>query len=162
MERLTKKDIFMASERLKMHLDKATGLLKQTERVILVLVAIVMSALALFLLITSVYSFCTISTSGHIQENAIEFLNSILLVIMISEIVHTTILDRELDAEPFLIVGIIAAIRRILVVTAKSSELEVASPEAFRNMLFELGLLAVTILLIAVAFYILRRNNQKS
>jgi hypothetical protein len=67
--------------------------------------------------------------------------------------------SHTLSAEPFLVVGAIAAIRRMLVITAESTKQE-GNPEVFRNMLIELGLLAVTIILIAGSVYILRRSQK--
>ncbi len=152
----------LPQEKLSGFLHTIADLLELSERIILVFVAVVMAALAIFLLATSVYAIYMALITAQVPEQAIEILNSILLVMMISEIVHTAIIsmkDRKLEAEPFLIVGVIAAIRRMLVITAESTKFEVANIETFKNMLVELGLLALTILLIAVAFYILRRSR---
>ncbi len=141
---------------------RATAFLKQTEGVVLFCIAIVLSVLAILLLIYSVYSLYVAVTTGQIRDQAIDILNSVLLVMMTMEIVYTVTLSIEshkLVAEPFLIVGAIAAIRRMLVITAQSTALESNIP-AFQNTLLELGLLAVTIILIAWAVYILRTSQK--
>ncbi len=100
--------------------------------------------------------------TGQLRDQAIDILNSTLLVMMIMEIVYTVTLSIEshkLVAEPFLIVGAIAAIRRMLVITAQSTSIETNIP-AFQNTLLELALLAVTIILIAWAIYILRTSQK--
>jgi len=100
---------------------------------------------------------------GQIREQAIEILDGILLVMMIMEIVYTVTLSMEahtLVAEPFLIVGSIAAIRRMLVITAESTKLELFNTVAFQNILIELGLLAITILMLAGAIYIMRSSEK--
>ena len=140
----------------------ATAFLKQTEGVVLFCIAIVLSVLAILLLVYSVYSLYLAVSTGQIRDQAIEILDSILLVMMTMEIVYTVTLSIEshkLVAEPFLIVGAIAAIRRMLVITAQSTALESNIP-AFQNTLLELGLLAVTIILIAWAIYILRTSQK--
>jgi phosphate starvation-inducible membrane PsiE len=141
---------------------RATAFLKQTEGVVLFCIAIVLSVLAILLLVYSVYSLYLAVSTGQIRDQAIEILDSILLVMMTMEIVYTVTLSIEshkLVAEPFLIVGAIAAIRRMLVITAQSTALESNIP-AFQNTLLELGLLAVTIILIAWAIYILRTSQK--
>lgn len=141
---------------------RATAFLKQTETVVLFCIAVVLAILAILLLFSTVYALYLAVTTGLIRDQAIEILNSILLVMMTMEIVYTVTLSIEshkLVAEPFLIVGAIAAIRRMLVVTAESTKLESNIP-AFQNSLLELGLLAVTIILIAWAVYILRSSQK--
>jgi hypothetical protein len=68
--------------------------------------------------------------------------------------------SHTLDAEPFLIIGVIAGIRRMLVITATSTQLEAQSGQ-FHNMLVELGLLAGTVVALAAAISILRYSAHK-
>jgi uncharacterized membrane protein (DUF373 family) len=138
-------------------------ILKKIESLVLFLIAIVLSILAILLLFSGVAALYQAILTGQIREQAIEILDSILLVMMTMEIVYTVTISIEshkLTAEPFLVVGAIAAIRRMLVITAESTRLEIANPEAFRNTLIELGLLAVTIFLISGSIMILRRSRK--
>ena len=130
--------------------------------IVLFCIAIVLAVLAIFLLFSSVYALYVAVATGQLRDQAIDILNSTLLVMMIMEIVYTVTLSIEshkLVAEPFLIVGAIAAIRRMLVITAQSTSIESNIP-AFQNTLLELALLAVTIILIAWAIYILRTSQK--
>ena len=98
-----------------------------------------------------------------IEHTAIGLLNTILLVMMTMEIVYTVAISLKshtLNAEPFLIIGVIASIRRMLVITATSTETE-ANPGIFRNMLFELGLLAATVIALTAAICILRYSQRR-
>jgi hypothetical protein len=97
---------------------------------------------------------------GKIREEAIEILDSVLLVMMTMEIVYTVAISLEahaLVAEPFLIIGAIAAIRRMLVITATSTKDEHTAPEVFRNTLLELGLLALIVVTMSLSIYTLRK-----
>jgi phosphate starvation-inducible membrane PsiE len=135
-------------------------LLKRVESVVLFSIAVVLVVLAVLVLISSVGSL--VEHLNNIRESAIEIMDSVLLVMMTMEIVYTVTLSIEshtLVAEPFLIVGAIAAIRRMLVITAESTKVVSSNPEIFRNSLIELGLLAGTIVAIAVSIYILRRSQ---
>jgi hypothetical protein len=69
--------------------------------------------------------------------------------------VRVTVRERGIFiAEPFLLVGLIAVVRRILLVTA---ELERASAEEFLNMLIELGVMTGLVIVLTIALYFTRR-----
>jgi phosphate starvation-inducible membrane PsiE len=140
-----------------------SALLRRGESAVLFLIAIVLILLAVLLLASTVSALYVAVVTGQIRDQAIEILDSVLLVMMTMEIMYTVALSIEshkLVAEPFLIVGAIASIRRMLVITAESTNLELSNPAAFRNTLIELGLLAGTVLAVALAIYILRRSNK--
>jgi hypothetical protein len=89
---------------------------------------------------------------------------------MLVEILHTvriSIRSHVLVAEPFLIVGLIAAIRRILVglEAGDLSRPETWNPEhetLFRASALELGLLGLLVLILVTAIYLLRRSQPIS
>jgi len=138
--------------------------LNRAENVVLVLIALVLIMLAVILLGSSVVTLITALMTGTIQNLSIEILDSVLLVMMTMEIVYTVIVSLEghtLAAEPFLIIGAIAAIRRMLVITATSTEVE-THPEQFHNTLAELGLLAATVVALAAAIWIFRYSAHRN
>src|SRR5437868_11238307 len=141
----------------------AAKLLGASESVLLVLIGVALVLVALLLLYSSMHDLneAVHHGPGEIEHKAIEILNTVLLVMMTMEIVYTVAISLEshtLNAEPFLIIGVIAGIRRMLVITATSTEQE-AHPEQFHNMLVELGLLAGTVVALALAIYILRYSS---
>lgn len=84
----------------------------------------------------------------------LQLLDRALLVLMLAEIIYTVrrIAHRKrLEAEPFFVVAIIAAIRRILVITAESTSHIDLNDSTFQAALVELGLLAVVIVALAIA-----------
>ena len=68
--------------------------------------------------------------------------------------------EHGLVAEPFLIVGLIAAIRRILILTAEFSRFLEMGEVAFRNAMIELGLLTVMAVALVISLFILRRPRS--
>ena len=91
--------------------------------------------------------------------------DQLLFVLMLVEILHTvrvSIRSGNLNAEPFLIVGLIASIRRVLVITLQSSTAQqqggVDHAELFRTSMIELGVLAVLILTMVMSIYLIRRS----
>jgi hypothetical protein len=94
-------------------------------------------------------------------------LNELLTVLMVVEILNTvriSIRSHILVIEPFLVVGLIASIRRILVITLEAAALTKdghwSSGEAgsvFRSSMIELGLLGTLVLVLVFAITLLRR-----
>jgi uncharacterized membrane protein (DUF373 family) len=114
------------------------------------------------LLISNIIGMMQSLMDGTMSDKAIEILDGVLLVMMTMEIVYTVTLSlqsHKLVAEPFLVIGIIAAIRRTLVITAESTKLE-SNPAQFQSTLIELALLAFIVGVMAVSIYVMRRSNQ--
>src|SRR5262249_49363795 len=144
---------------------QAARLLGTSENGGLVLVGVALVLVAVLLLFSSMYDLNEAVRQGpsEIEHRAVQILNIVLLVMMTMEIVYTVAISLQshtLNAEPFLIIGVIAGIRRTLVITATSTEQEV-HPEQFHNMLVELGLLAATVVALAAAICILRYSAHK-
>lgn len=141
---------------------KTAYYIRIAESIVLAVIAIVLIVLAVVLLGNSVIAMWKDIVKGSVAETGIEILNSVLLVMMIMEIVYTVTMSLEshtLVAEPFLIIGAIAAIRRMLVITAESTRLELTNPKAFQSLLMELGLLGLLVIAMAVSIFILRRSS---
>jgi phosphate starvation-inducible membrane PsiE len=144
---------------------KASYYLGLAESGVLVLIGIALVLVAVLLLYSSMHDLWEATQGGpaQIEHKAVEILNTVLLVMMTMEIVYTVAISLKshtLNAEPFLIIGSIAGIRRMLVITATSTESE-ANPAVFHNTLVELGLLAGTVVAMAVAICILRFSQRK-
>jgi uncharacterized membrane protein (DUF373 family) len=97
-------------------------------------------------------------------------IDQLLFVLMVVEILHTvrvSFRSGALVCEPFLIVGLIASIRRVLVITLESTQANQPgkwSPEAesmLRGTVLELGVLSVLILVMVISIYLLRRADRK-
>jgi len=123
-----------------------------------------LAATAVVLLVSTAGTFVGAIKGGNLRAHAIEILDSLLLVIMLVEILHTiriTIREHTLVMEPFLIVGLIASVRRILILTPEAAEFLKSDPSAFRNSMIELVLLTLLILVLVVCIAILRRSASR-
>jgi uncharacterized membrane protein (DUF373 family) len=104
-------------------LDRAVLALVWAERVVFFAIGLMLFAAALYALAQSgLVLFDMLAKHGEesVSTFGSRFLDAILLVLMIVELAYTVILSLRgsvLQAEPFLIVGLIAVIRRILVIT---------------------------------------------
>ena len=84
-------------------------------------------------------------------------LDKALVLFIVAELLHTvriTIQNRTLDAGPFLVVGLIAGIRRVLIVTAQAERSFQWNPQGI-----ELVILIALILVMAVTILIWRRAS---
>ncbi len=100
------------------------------------------------------------SVQGPYREEAVVLsaLDNSLVLFIVAELLHTvrlTIRNRTLDAEPFLVVGLIAGIRKVLIVTAEAEK-------SFRWSVqgIELLVLAGLIFVMATAVYVWRRSTR--
>jgi uncharacterized membrane protein (DUF373 family) len=92
--------------------------LEHAQDIVAVTVGIVLVLLAAVLLVSGIVDFLD-GADGTISAAAPQLLDRILLVLILVEIVHTVVLSlraHRLVAQPFIVVGLIAVIRRILVV----------------------------------------------
>jgi uncharacterized membrane protein (DUF373 family) len=90
-------------------------------------------------------------------------LDRILLIIIIVEVAYTvqvSFRQHVLRPEPFLVVGLIAVTRRIIVLTAEMAKLAKESQEGFYNSMIELGLLTVLTFALVLCVYLLRQREQ--
>ena len=100
-----------------------------------------------------------------------ETVDRLLFVLMLIEIMHTvsaSIRTGGLTVQPFLVVGLIASIRRVLVITLETSEAMrghawTDQVEAqFHASMLELGVLGALILVMVISIYLMHRvGDQK-
>jgi len=131
------------------------------EDVLYVALGVLLAAGALVLLADATLTFVTNLVAGTLPSRIIGLLDRVLLVLMFAEIMYTvqvSFREHALVPEPFLVVGLIAAIRRVLVITADFSEVKAAPTETFNTTMVELGLLTVLSLVLVVSLVLLRRR----
>jgi uncharacterized membrane protein (DUF373 family) len=134
--------------------------LNGVEYALYVTIAVLLSVAAATLLGATGWNFVTSLGDGHLGEAALLMLNELLLVLMMIELLHTvrvSVREHVLNAEPFLIVALIAGVRRILVITAEAWHLGEADPAEFNRAMTELGLITILTVALVVAVILLRR-----
>jgi len=154
----------MSEERVRRVL--GAGLAK-AELAIYALLTILLAATALGAIASGAKVFWDAVVHWTIGADTPRVLNELLVVLMTVEIMNTvriSIHSHMLIIEPFLVVGLIASIRRILVITLEAATLTKqghwASTDAqavFRASMIELGLLAGVVLVLVFAITLLRR-----
>jgi uncharacterized membrane protein (DUF373 family) len=123
-------------------------------------VAILLASAAVFVLVGTVHEMAeAISSGAGAVQTGVAILDRVLLTLIIAELVYTLRLvlrTHEIVVEPFLVIGLIAVVRRILIVTAQF-ERSPAAGRALTNILLELGLLGFLALALAIALALVRR-----
>lgn len=131
------------------------------EAVIYVLVSLLLMVAAAFVLIATVTAIVeTLTTEMPALEGSILVLDRILLTLIVAEFAYTlrvVIATHEISAEPFLFIGLIAVVRRILIVTAEFEQPQ--TDDELVRLLLELGMLGVLALGLAAAIYLIRRSS---
>jgi len=90
-------------------------------------------------------------------------LDQILLVLLIIELLYTvqvSFREHRLLAEPFVVVALIAAIRRVLVITAEISKVAESNEVTFRHAVWELALLTGMILVFVGSLIMLQKQTR--
>jgi uncharacterized membrane protein (DUF373 family) len=93
---------------------------------------------------------------------AVLVLDRVLLALIVAELLYTlrfVVRTHEIAVEPFLYIGLIAVVRRILIVTA---QLERGTPSgrALTNVLLEFGILGLLVPALAGAVYLVSRSRR--
>lgn len=139
---------------------------------------VVYLVLAVLLFVTAVL---TVANAGvllwqglvrwSIAQQTLEVLDQLLVVLMLVEILHTvriSIRSHVLVTEPFLVVGLIASIRRMLVITLEAATLSKGGPwtpevaSIFRASMIELALLGLLVLILVFSITLLRRHPEST
>jgi uncharacterized membrane protein (DUF373 family) len=124
-------------------------------------VALLLVAAAAFVLVGTVHEIIhAVSRRAGAVDTAVTILDRILLTLIIAELLYTlrfVLRTHQIAVEPFLFIGLIAVVRRILIVTAQFERLP-AGGRPLTNLLLELGLLGFLALALAVAVRLVRER----
>jgi uncharacterized membrane protein (DUF373 family) len=139
------------------------ALLAITEDVIYVGIAVLLAVSAGALLVSAVSGLLDLGGDRSASEVVLSVLDTLLLVFIVVELlfaVRVILGKREVIAEPFLVVGIIASIKEIIVLSVEAAD-EVGKGDAFRDSIVEVGVLGVLVLVLAVAAIMLRAKERE-
>jgi uncharacterized membrane protein (DUF373 family) len=130
--------------------------------VVYVSLGVLLSVAAVILLAQAGRAILEAATGGGGLRAIVTVLDRILLALMIAELLYTvqvSFREHVLVPEPFLLVALIAAVRRILVLTAEfSAQDQEQSEVVFMHVMWELALLTLLIVVLVGALVILQRK----
>ncbi len=110
--------------------DRSISILEHAQDAVTILVGVILILLAVVLLGAGVRDF--LRGGAAIASSAPTLIDRVLLVLILVEIVHTVALslrEHRLAAQPFIVVGLVAVIRRILFVLTPNPSVTVNNTE---------------------------------
>ena len=140
---------------------QTAGLFRAIEDIFYVGVALVLALAGVALFADAIISFLSGLGEGPFQSNILLLLDGMLLVFIVTELIHTisaVLRENVLLTEPFLIVGIVAAIRRLIVISAEAKSL--LGTSEFSDAMIEMGVLTAAVVALALAIWLLRHTEH--
>jgi uncharacterized membrane protein (DUF373 family) len=125
-------------------------------------VGVLLAVAAAFVLVGTVSGLVRAVVHGDgAVDSGVIVLDRILLALIVAELAYTlrfVVKTHEIAVEPFLYIGLIAVVRRILIVTAQL-ERGPHVGSAATNLLLELGVLGLLVPALATGVYLVRRGR---
>lgn len=137
--------------------------LRMAENVIYILVSVVLVGAALVLLADAAYDLATTLDEG-VPKAVRDTLDTLLLVFILVELLSATretMNERKIVAEPFLLVGIIASIKEVVVLGIGAKEDVGKDKEAFESAMLGIGTITALLLVLSVAILLVRRKERE-
>ena len=138
-----------------------SGAFSRVQDVVYVALGVLLAVTAGIVLVQGAVELWRSATTGVDVRAVVSVLDRILLALMVVELLYTvqvSFREHALVPQPFLLVALIAGVRRILVITAEFSAQERADDRAFQHVMWELALLTVLIVVLVASLVILQRN----
>jgi uncharacterized membrane protein (DUF373 family) len=139
------------------------ALLAITEDVVYVGIAVVLAVSAGALLVSAAKGLTELGGDQAASEVVLDVLDTLLLVFIVVELlfaVRVILGRREVVAEPFLVVGMIASIKEIIVLSVEAAGY-VGKGDKFTNAIIEVGVLGGLVLVLSVAAILLRAKEKE-
>ncbi|MBA2585081.1 MAG: hypothetical protein H0U99_01180 [Chthoniobacterales bacterium] len=101
--------------------------------------------------------------NGSLTTNIVALLDRVLLILLVVELLYTvqvSFREHGLIPEPFLLIGLIAGIRRVLLLTAEMAQVHDKPEAVFTHFIVELAVLTVMIVALVVSLVLLRKRTE--
>jgi hypothetical protein len=134
------------------------------EDVVYVGLGVLLGGSSLVLLVSGLIIFWQNLLAASLTTNMVILLDRVLLILLVVELLYTvqvSFREHALIPEPFLLVGLIAAIRRVLVLTAEFAQVQDKPEEVFKHFIVELVVLTFLIITLVVSLMMLRKRGGK-
>jgi uncharacterized membrane protein (DUF373 family) len=154
----------MQRERMHPVRARVVGALSLVEDVIYSGLGILLAVYALALLVKGFHNFLQLVSGNASNAQLVDLLDQVLMILLVVELLYTvqvSFREHGLVTEPFLVVGLISVIRRVLVLTAQLPELAQSPESSFRHAVMELILLTLMIVVLVGSLIFLRRETRR-
>jgi hypothetical protein len=140
-------------------------ILEAFENIAYLTIAFGLSVPVVMLVISALRSMLEVAEVG-VPDTAMAVLDSLLFAFIFVELINTIRISIALGergifiAEPFLLVGLVAVVRSVVLLTAELKEVQ--SVEEAQSLLLQVGILTVLVGVLTAALYYARRMRMSS
>jgi uncharacterized membrane protein (DUF373 family) len=134
------------------------------EDVVYVGLGVLLAISAIALLVAGFESFIAALAHHSLPEQFISLLDQMLQVLLVVELLYTvqvSFREHGLVTEPFFVVTLIAVIRKILVLSAKLTELPEGNETAFHHAVIDMVMFAGLIVVLVGALILLQKHGRR-
>jgi uncharacterized membrane protein (DUF373 family) len=132
------------------------------EDVVYIGLGLLLAGIVLALLVKGFVSFGKSVSDGSLKNSITSLLDQLLLILLIVELLYTVQVSfraHTLSPGPFLLIGLISAIRRVLVLTALMGEFHEKDAAVPTSLVLELAVLAALILALAASLLLIKKES---
>lgn len=150
-----------AKDRGRVRRGRTADQFRTIEHIFYIAIAIALAVSGVALFANGIYNLFAGLDEESFSSQLLGFLDAMLLVFIVTELIHTVraiLRENILMTEPFLIVGIVAAIRRLVVISAEIQEF-VGTP-AFNDAMVEMGILVAVVVGLSLSIFMLRHTTH--
>ena len=153
----------MGDEREPKRVSRGDRLFALAEDVIYVAVAVLLACSAIVVLVHAART--AYRNAGDTSGDAmVEVLDALLLCFIFVELlyaVRSTLKERQIVAEPFLVAGILTAIKEIIVLSVKAADAYLGKGPEFARAMVEVGVLGGLVAVLSLSAVLLRRKEKE-
>ena len=139
------------------------GAFTVVEDIVYIGLGLLLAGSSIALLVTGMITFGQNLMARTLTGNIVPLLDRILLILLVVELLYTvqvSFREHGLIPEPFLLVGLIAAIRRVLVLTAEFAHVANEPETVFKHFITELVVLTVLIVALVFSLILLQKRGE--
>lgn len=137
--------------------------IRLAEDVIYCLLSLVLFGAALVLLGEGAYDLVT-TIPEDVPDAVRDTLDTLLLVFILVELLSATretMSERKIVAEPFLLVGVIASIKEVVVLAIGAKEVVGKDTQAFESAMLGIATMTALLLVLSIAILLVRRGQRE-
>jgi uncharacterized membrane protein (DUF373 family) len=124
---------------------------------------VLLAGSSLALLVSGLIMFGQDLMAGTLTANIVSLLDRVLLILLVVELLYTvqvSFREHGLIPEPFLLIGLIAGIRRVLLLTAEFANVQEKPEAVFQHFIVELVVLTFLIVALVISLVLLRKRAE--
>jgi uncharacterized membrane protein (DUF373 family) len=142
---------------------RVVGALSLVEDIIYSGLGVLLAGYAIALLVRGFINFVHLASGHASPDEIVDLLDQALMILLVVELLYTvqvSFREHGLVTEPFLVIGLISVMRRILVLTAQFPALAQAQESSFRHAVAELVLLTLMVVVLVGALISMQRQSK--